>query len=88
MADSEDEYDRKRRDKFRGERSSGDSYRSERRDDRRGGLGAPTGGRDEWADRLVFLYLVNTTKANHGAKHDFCFIEFSFKGESVSWGCE
>ncbi|XP_055692352.1 serrate RNA effector molecule homolog isoform X2 [Lutzomyia longipalpis] len=37
MGDSDDEYDRKRRDKFRGERSSGDSYRSERdrRDDRR-----------------------------------------------------
>lgn len=43
MGDSEDEYDRKRRDKFRGERSSNDNYRSERRDDRR--------GRDDWADR-------------------------------------
>ncbi|XP_055917768.1 serrate RNA effector molecule homolog isoform X2 [Eupeodes corollae] len=46
MADSDDEYDRKRRDKFRGERSSGDSYRSDRRgDDRR---------RDEWSDRNPF----------------------------------
>lgn len=43
MAESDDEYDRKRRDKFRGERSSGDNYRSDRRDDRR--------GRDDWSDR-------------------------------------
>uniref|UniRef100_A0A1I8PR25 Serrate RNA effector molecule homolog n=1 Tax=Stomoxys calcitrans TaxID=35570 RepID=A0A1I8PR25_STOCA len=50
MADSDDEYDRKRRDKFRGERSSGDSYRSERRDDRRGG-GGGAGGRDDWQER-------------------------------------
>ncbi|GAB0094430.1 SERRATE_Ars2_N domain-containing protein [Sergentomyia squamirostris] len=44
MADSDDEYDRKRRDKFRGERS--DSYRSERdrKDDHR--------GRDDWIDRV------------------------------------
>ncbi|KAM7342928.1 arsenic resistance protein 2 isoform 2-T2 [Cochliomyia hominivorax] len=49
MADSDDEYDRKRRDKFRGERSSGDSYRSERRDDRRGG--GSGGGRDDWSER-------------------------------------
>ncbi|XP_065370042.1 serrate RNA effector molecule homolog isoform X2 [Calliphora vicina] len=49
MADSDDEYDRKRRDKFRGERSSGDSYRSERRDDRRGG--GSGGGRDDWPER-------------------------------------
>lgn len=46
MADSEDEYDRKRRDKFRGERSSGDSYRSERRDDRR---------RDDWTERYEMM---------------------------------
>lgn len=44
MADSDDEYDRKRRDKFRGERSSGDNYRSDRRDDR-------SRGREEWTDR-------------------------------------
>ncbi|XP_059607490.1 serrate RNA effector molecule homolog isoform X2 [Phlebotomus argentipes] len=45
MADSDDEYDRKRRDKFRGERSSGDNYRErDRRDDHR--------GRDEWMDRV------------------------------------
>ncbi|XP_065719849.1 serrate RNA effector molecule homolog isoform X3 [Drosophila suzukii] len=48
MADSDDEYDRKRRDKFRGERS--DSYRTERRDDRRP-VGGSAGARDEWADR-------------------------------------
>lgn len=53
MADSEDEYDRKRRDKFRGERSSGgggasggDNYRAERNQDTRGG-----GRRDDWQDR-------------------------------------
>lgn len=44
MADSDDEYDRKRRDKFRGERSSGDNYRSDRRDER-------SRGRDDWPDR-------------------------------------
>lgn len=49
MADSDDEYDRKRRDKFRGERSSGDNYRSERRDGR---------GRDDWNDRYVFFICV------------------------------
>ncbi|XP_054736326.1 serrate RNA effector molecule homolog isoform X2 [Anastrepha obliqua] len=54
MADSDDEYDRKRRDKFRGERSSGDSYRSERRDDRRSGGGAGGSSRDDWADRNPF----------------------------------
>lgn len=59
MADSDDEYDRKRRDKFRGERSSGDSYRSERRDDRRGGSSA--GGRDDWPERYLFsLHYFNT----------------------------
>ncbi|XP_011184461.2 serrate RNA effector molecule homolog [Zeugodacus cucurbitae] len=54
MADSDDEYDRKRRDKFRGERSSGDSYRSERREDRRGGGGTGGSGRDDWAERNPF----------------------------------
>lgn len=49
MGDSDDEYDRKRRDKFRGERSSGDSYRSDRRDDRRGG--STVGARDDWSER-------------------------------------
>ncbi|XP_023037964.1 serrate RNA effector molecule homolog isoform X2 [Drosophila willistoni] len=45
MADSDDEYDRKRRDKFRGERS--DSYRTERRDERRP-ISSSGGARDEW----------------------------------------
>jgi len=48
MADSDDEYDRKRRDKFRGERT--ESYSRERRDDRR---------RDDWVDRYICLILLN-----------------------------
>ena len=45
MADSDDEYDRKRRDKFRGERT--ESYREGRgREDRRRG-----GGGDDWPER-------------------------------------
>ncbi|XP_017074880.2 serrate RNA effector molecule homolog isoform X2 [Drosophila eugracilis] len=51
MADSDDEYDRKRRDKFRGERS--ESYRTERRDERRP-VGGSAGARDEWAERNPF----------------------------------
>ncbi|KAH8298519.1 hypothetical protein KR044_009458 [Drosophila immigrans] len=50
MADSDDEYDRKRRDKFRGER---DSYRPERRDERRP-MGGGANARDEWAERNPF----------------------------------
>jgi len=46
MADSDDEYDRKRRDKFRGERT--ESYSRERRDDRR---------RDDWVDRYMMCYI-------------------------------
>ncbi|XP_063708105.1 serrate RNA effector molecule homolog isoform X3 [Culicoides brevitarsis] len=47
MGDSDDEYDRKRRDKFRGERGGTESsYRSDRRSDER-----RSGGRDEWQDR-------------------------------------
>uniref|UniRef100_A0A182PVD8 Uncharacterized protein n=1 Tax=Anopheles epiroticus TaxID=199890 RepID=A0A182PVD8_9DIPT len=49
MGDSDDEYDRKRRDKFRGERSAGgggDSYgRGADRPDR-------SRGRDDWPDRV------------------------------------
>lgn len=51
MADSDDEYDRKRRDKFRGERSSGESYRSDRRDERRIGIPSMPNSRDDWQDR-------------------------------------
>lgn len=58
--ESDDEYDRKRRDKFRGERSSGgggatggerDNYRAERNPDNRGG-----GRRDvsDWQERNPF----------------------------------
>lgn len=51
MADSDDEYDRKRRDKFRGERT--ESYSREgRRDDRR---------RDDWVERynlFQIMYIV------------------------------
>ncbi|XP_032293092.1 serrate RNA effector molecule homolog isoform X2 [Drosophila virilis] len=50
MADSDDEYDRKRRDKFRGER---DSYRPERRDERRP-MGGGANSRDEWSERNPF----------------------------------
>ncbi|KRG05480.1 serrate RNA effector molecule homolog isoform X2 [Drosophila mojavensis] len=50
MADSDDEYDRKRRDKFRGER---DSYRPERRDERRP-MGGAANSRDEWSERNPF----------------------------------
>ncbi|KAH8413772.1 hypothetical protein KR222_007983 [Zaprionus bogoriensis] len=50
MAESDDEYDRKRRDKFRGER---DSYRPERRDERRP-MGGGANSRDEWSERNPF----------------------------------
>lgn len=50
MGDSDDEYDRRRRDKFRGERSeyrgAGDSGRREERGNPR---------RDEWSDRYKTL---------------------------------
>lgn len=51
MADSDDEYDRKRRDKFRGERTE---YRGGegRREERRGGGGISGGAsREEWSDK-------------------------------------
>lgn len=51
MGDSDDEYDRKRRDKFRGERSSGDNYRSDRRNDDR------SRGRDDWPERFFNFFL-------------------------------
>lgn len=52
MADSDDEYDRKRRDKFRGERGAaeGSSYRSsDRREER-------SRGREEWSERYLNLF--------------------------------
>lgn len=42
MGDSEDEYDRKRRDKFRGERAE-PNYR--------GGVDRPVRSRDDWPER-------------------------------------
>lgn len=47
MGDSEDEYDRKRRDKFRGERAEG-NYRGTERSVR---------PRDEWSERYVLLLI-------------------------------
>lgn len=46
MGDSDDEYDRKRRDKFRGERTDGYS-----RESRRGS--SSDSRRDEWNERYV-----------------------------------
>jgi len=63
MADSDDEYDRKRRDKFRGERT--ESYSRERRDDRR---------RDDWVDRYTYFSFCFT----HNDKKNSCFLFFSF----------
>lgn len=53
MGDSDDEYDRKRRDKFRGERGTGtaegNNYRSsDRRDER-------SRGRDDWPERYCIF---------------------------------
>lgn len=52
MADSDDDYDRRRRDKFRGERSE---YRGAGEAGRRDDRGTPR--RDEWSDRFVVLHL-------------------------------
>lgn len=56
MADSDDEYDKKFRDKFRGERDRPDSIKGfdNRRDERR-----PP--RDDWIERFVFEVLPVTT---------------------------
>jgi hypothetical protein len=50
MADSDDEYDRKRRDKFRGERGTDSHPRSDRRSDDRS-----RGGREDWNERFVWI---------------------------------
>lgn len=50
MGDSEDEYDRKRRDKFRGERAEA-TYRGAERAVR---------PRDDWSERLVLLKNYNS----------------------------
>lgn len=62
MADSDDEYDRKRRDKFRGERT--ESYSRERREDRR---------RDDWVDRYLHRYVYTFAALDLG-KYKFLFI--------------
>lgn len=63
MGESDDEYDRKRRDKFRGERGAaaggGDNYRTERNQDRGGG-----GRRDDWQERNPFGR--NRARPNYG----------------------
>lgn len=51
MGDSDDEYDRKRRDKFRGERT--EYSREGRRDDRR---------RDDWVERYIHCLICNAKK--------------------------
>lgn len=55
MADSDDEYDRKRRDKFRGERGTaeGSSYRSSERREERGR------GREDWSERYNLIIIYN-----------------------------
>lgn len=67
MADSDDEYDRKRRDKFRGERGAaeGSSYRSsDRREER-------SRGREEWSDRCSVFF---TTSKYHLASEELLTI--------------
>ena len=52
MGDSDDEYEKKIRDKFRGERDRADSYKGidSRREERR----PPC---DDWMERLIFIRL-------------------------------
>lgn len=54
MGDSDDEYDRRRRDKFRGERSE---YRGAGESGRREERGNPR--REEWNDRYLQLSLIH-----------------------------
>ncbi|XP_020815009.1 serrate RNA effector molecule homolog isoform X5 [Drosophila serrata] len=79
MADSEDEYDRKRRDKFRGERS--DSYRTERRDERRP-VGGSTGARDEWSERGG----ASAGGGGGGARHRPDYSEYRGPGPRTRYG--
>ncbi|XP_039502354.1 serrate RNA effector molecule homolog isoform X2 [Drosophila santomea] len=81
MADSDDEYDRKRRDKFRGERS--DSYRTERRDDRRA-VGGSTGARDEWAERNPFRG--GASAGGGGARHRPDYSDYRGPGARPRYG--
>ncbi|XP_043658283.1 serrate RNA effector molecule homolog isoform X2 [Drosophila teissieri] len=81
MADSDDEYDRKRRDKFRGERS--DSYRTERRDDRRA-VGGSAGARDEWAERNPFRG--GASAGGGGARHRPDYSDYRGPGARPRYG--
>ncbi|KQS71036.1 serrate RNA effector molecule homolog isoform X2 [Drosophila erecta] len=81
MADSDDEYDRKRRDKFRGERS--DSYRTERRDDRRP-VGGSAGARDEWAERNPFRG--GASAGGGGARHRPDYSDYRGPGARPRYG--
>ncbi|XP_017092306.2 serrate RNA effector molecule homolog isoform X1 [Drosophila bipectinata] len=83
MADSDDEYDRKRRDKFRGERS--DSYRTERRDDRRP-LGGSGGARDEWSDRNPFRGGASAGGGGGGARHRPDYSDYRGPGPRARYG--
>ncbi|XP_032570765.1 serrate RNA effector molecule homolog isoform X2 [Drosophila sechellia] len=80
MADSDDEYDRKRRDKFRGER---DSYRTERRDDRRP-VGGSAGARDEWAERNPFRGAASA--GGGGARHRPDYSDYRGPGARPRYG--
>ncbi|XP_016966575.1 serrate RNA effector molecule homolog isoform X2 [Drosophila biarmipes] len=82
MADSDDEYDRKRRDKFRGER--GDSYRTERRDERRP-VGVSAGSRDEWSDRNPFRGGASTGSGG-GARHRPDYSDYRGPGPRSRYG--
>ncbi|KAH8277676.1 hypothetical protein KR018_003472 [Drosophila ironensis] len=82
MADSDDEYDRKRRDKFRGERS--DSYRADRRDDRRP-LGGSGSSRDEWADRNPFRGGASAGGGG-GARHRPDYSDYRGPGPRTRYG--
>lgn len=67
MADSDDEYDKKFRDKFRGERDRADSAKGfdNRRDERR-----PP--RDDWIERFVF------ETACHNSWSTICYANSNF----------
>ncbi|KAH8365273.1 hypothetical protein KR084_007203 [Drosophila pseudotakahashii] len=81
MADSDDEYDRKRRDKFRGERS--ESYRTERRDERRP-VGGSAGARDDWADRNPFRGAA--AAGGGGARHRPDYSDYRGPGPRARYG--
>ncbi|XP_017037069.1 serrate RNA effector molecule homolog isoform X2 [Drosophila kikkawai] len=83
MADSEDEYDRKRRDKFRGERS--DSYRTERRDERRP-VGGSAGARDEWSERNPFRGGASAGGGGGGARHRPDYSDYRGPGPRTRYG--